>query len=135
MGQSTPNGFFSGDSYDVGESVEYYVSNDYVQPGDYDVFVEYYKDGKTGKGANVEFWYLDPDVGDWRMIGPTFLDLSSPYLGDFSDITSLDELNGYSNYWYAGAITRAIPEEGTVTINAGRRNVTFHMTQKSRRPN
>ncbi|MFZ2631311.1 MAG: clostripain-related cysteine peptidase [Desulfosalsimonadaceae bacterium] len=134
MGQTTPNGFFSGDSYDVGESVEYYVSNDYVQPGDYDVFVEYYKDGKSGTFANVEFWYLDPDAGDWQMIGPVMMDLSNAYLGDFSDITSLDELNGYSNYWYAGALTRAIPEEGTVTINTGRRKVTFHMTPKKRAP-
>ena len=134
MGQTTPNGFFSGDSYDVGESVEYYVSNDYVQPGDYDVFVEYYKDGKTGTFANVEFWYLDPDAGDWQMMGPVMMDLSNAYLGDFSDITSLDELNGYSNYWYAGALTRSMPEEGTVTINAGRRKVTFHMTPKKRAP-
>jgi hypothetical protein len=134
MGQTTPNGFFSGDSYDVGESVEYYVSNDYVQPGDYDVFVEYYKDGKTGKNANVEFWYLDPDVGDWQTIGPYVLDLSNAYLGDFSDITSLDELNGFSNYWYAGALTRAVPEEGVVTINAGQRKITFHATPKKRAP-
>ncbi|MDO9263302.1 MAG: clostripain-related cysteine peptidase [Desulfosalsimonadaceae bacterium] len=134
LGQTTPNGFFSGDSYDVGESVEYYVSNDYVQPGDYDVFVEYYKNGKSGTFANVEFWYLDPDAGDWQMIGPVMMDLSNAYLGDFSDITSLDELNGYSNYWYAGALTRAMPEEGTVTINAGRRKVTFHLTPKKRAP-
>ncbi len=134
MGQTTPNGFFSGDSYDAGESVEYYVSNDYVQPGDYDVFVEYFKDGKSGAGTNVMFYYLDPDVGDWQEMGPVFLDLSSPYLGDFSDITSLNDLNGFSNYWYAGAITRAMPEQGTVTLNAGRRKVTFHMTPKKRAP-
>ena len=109
MGQTTPNGFFSGDSYDVGESVEYYVSNDYVQPGDYDVFVEYFKDGKTGTFANVEFWYLDPDVGRLADDRPCMLDLSNAYLGDFSDIDSLDELNGFSNYWYAGALTRAHP--------------------------
>jgi hypothetical protein len=134
MGQTTPNGFFSGDSYDMGESVEYYVSNDYVQPGDYDVFVEYYKDGKTGTFANVEFWYLDPDVGDWQTIGPYMLDLSNAYLGDFSDIDSLDELNGFSNYWYAGALTRAMPEQRSVTINAGQRKVTFHLTPKKRVP-
>lgn len=134
MGQTTPNGYFSGDSYDVGESVEYYVSNDYVQPGDYDVFVEYYKDGKTGKNASVEFWYLDPDAGDWQVLGPVTLDLGNPYLGDFSDITSLDELNGFSNYWYAGALTRAVPEQGSVTVNAGRRTITFHLTPKKRAP-
>jgi len=134
MGQTTPNGFFSADSYDVGESVEYYVSNDYVQPGAYDVFVEYFKDGKTGKKAKVELWYLDPDVGEWQMLGPEFLDLRFPYLGDFSDIDSLEELNAFSNYWYAGALTRAVPEEGTVTINAGQRKVTFHMAPKKRAP-
>lgn len=134
MGQTTPNGFFSGDSYDVGESVEYYMSNDYVQPGDYDVFVEYYKDGGSGKGANVEFWYLDTDEEDWRVMGPEYLDLSSPYEGDFSDIDSLDELDGYSNFWYPGTLTRAFPEEGTVSINTGRRTINFHMKPKKRAP-
>ena len=134
MGQTTPNGYFSADSYEVGESVEYYVSNDYVEPGVYDVFVEYYSDGWTGQGANVEFWYLDPDVGDWQMLGPVWLDLSAPYLGDFSDIESLYELNAYSNYWYAGALTRAVPEEGTVMLNTGQRQVTFHVVPKKRVP-
>ncbi len=134
MGQTTPNGYFSADSYEVGESVEYYVSNDYVQPGAYDVFVEYYSNGLIGQGANVEFWYLDPDVGDWQMLGPVWLDLSAPYLGDFSDIGSLYELNAYSNYWYAGALTRAMPEAGTVTLNSGQRQVSFHMTPKKRVP-
>ena len=134
MGQTTPNGYFSADSYEVGESVEYYVSNDYVEPGAYDVFVEYYSDGLTGQGANVEFWYLDPDVGDWDMLGPVWLDLSDPYLGDFSDIETLNELNAFSNYWYAGALTRAVPEAGTVTLNAGQRRVNFHITPKKRIP-
>jgi len=134
MGQTTPNGYFSADSFDVGESVEYYVSNDYVQPGDYDVFIEYFDDGESSSGANVEFWYLDPDADDWQMIGPVWLDLSNAYLGDFSDITSIEDLNAYSNYWYTGYLTRAMPEEGTVTLNAGRRKVTFHITPKKRAP-
>jgi len=134
MGQTTPNGYFSADSLDVNESVEYYVSNDYVQPGAYDVFVEYYKDGQYSSGANVEFWYLDPDVGDWEMEGRLWLDLSAPYLGDFSDIDSLYDLNAFSNYWYTGAMIRAMPEEGTVTINAGRRQVNFHLRPKKRAP-
>jgi len=134
MGQTTPNGYFSADSLDVEESVEYYVSNDYVQPGDYHVWVEYYSDGLTGEGANVEFWYLDPDVGDWQMLGPVWLDLSAPCLGGLSDIDSFDDLNACSNYWYTGDLTRAMPEEGTVTINTGRRQVNFHVRPKKRAP-
>jgi len=134
MGQTTPNGYFSADSLAVNESVEYYVSNDYVQPGDYDVLVEYYDNGPTGAGANVEFWFFDPDVGDWQMLGPVWLDLSNPYTGDFTDIYSLYDLNAFSNYWYAGALTRAIPQEGTVTLNSGRRQVNFRVLPKKIAP-
>ena len=134
MGQATPNGYFSADSYDSGESVEYYVSNDYVQPGDYDVFVLYYEDGQNDSDAYVGFSYFDPDFGEWQELNPVLLDLSDPYEGDFSDIDSLADLNAYSNYWYAGAISRAMPEEGTVVLNAGRRNVNFHIIKKKRAP-
>ncbi|MEW6077719.1 MAG: clostripain-related cysteine peptidase [Thermodesulfobacteriota bacterium] len=134
MGQTTPNGFFSADSYDVGVSEEYYVANDYVLPGQYDVFIEYFKDGANSRGANVEFWYLDPDVGEWQMTGPIWMDLSNPYTGDFSDLDSLLDLNDYSNFWYTWTFDRAMPEEGGVTINAGGRQVTFHIPPKKRAP-
>ncbi|MBN1848336.1 MAG: hypothetical protein JW932_07100 [Deltaproteobacteria bacterium] len=132
MGQTTPNGYFSGDSYDTGESVEYYVANDYVQPGDYDIFIEYYSDGLTSNGANVSFWYYDPNTAnDWQELGTVWLDLSDPYPGDTIPYP-LNGLNAYSNYWYTGALTRAISEDGTVVINADRREVTIHLKHKKR---
>ncbi|MDY0361979.1 MAG: clostripain-related cysteine peptidase [Desulforegulaceae bacterium] len=133
MGQTTPNGYFSGDSYDTGESVEYYVANDYVQPGEYDVFVEYFEDGFYWQGANAIFWYYDPDVGEWEKIGPVYLDLSLP-LNDFSSIESLNDLDNYSNYWYAGFLSRAVPQEKKITINSGKRKITVNIRSKKRAP-
>ena len=70
-GQTTPNGYFSGDSSTTNVSAEYYVSNDYVESGPYDAFIYYYADGPTSTNANVTFWYLDLAVDNlWHSIGP-----------------------------------------------------------------
>lgn len=121
MGQTTFNGYFSGDSYDTGYSEEYYSANDYVQPGSYDVFIEYWDDGRTSKSANVTFWVYDPAVSDeWENYGAKKLDFSN--WGIFDEVQTFDELNGYSNFWYPGWIDRAMPKGGVV-LNVGTRSL------------
>jgi len=132
MGQTTPNGYFSPDSYDSDQSVEYYVANDYVQPGDYDVIINYYSDGSSSSGANVDFWFYDPTSGnDWQYYDMRWMDLSNPYTSDTIPYPP-DILNSYSDYWFPGSLSRAMPEDGTVVINAGRRTVTVHLKPKKR---
>jgi len=129
-GQTTPNGYFSGDSFDTGYSEEYYSANDYVKPGPYDVFVEYWEDGKIYNYANISFSIYDPDPvdgtnGEWLKLDPVRLDLSDP--GDFDEITSafgFVGLNLYtSNFWYPWWLDRARPQEGAVEINIGSRPI------------
>jgi hypothetical protein len=54
-GQTTPNGFFSGDSSVTGISAEYYIANPYVQEGQYDAIVNYYDDGLFYNYATVRY--------------------------------------------------------------------------------
>lgn len=122
-GQTSPNGNFSGDSYDTGYTEEYYMANDYVQSGYYDVFIEYYGNGAQLSYADVTFWFLDPDTtnGQWESMGPVNLDFSDPE--DFNNIPTFDDLNNYSNFWYPGWIERTNPQAGTATINTGSRQI------------
>jgi len=127
-GQTTPNGFMSGDSADTGVNEEYYAANDYVQPGNYDAFVYYFKDGPVWNYAPVTFWYFDPAVSnDWQSLGTFNLDNSNPYLGDFTDLSSPNDLNNYSDWWYPGFVTRATKDTRSLKLNAGERifNITF----------
>jgi hypothetical protein len=100
MGQTTPNGTFSADSIVTGTSSEYYVANDYVEPGYYDVIINYYENGSTADYANVIFHYYIPgDSEGWRSVGPLMMDLSDPYVDE--EITYPPfALNNYSDYWY-----------------------------------
>jgi hypothetical protein len=122
-GQTSPNGFFSGDSNNTGHTEEYYMANDYVQSGDYNIFIEYYSNGSQDSYADVTFSVLDPAVtnGQWQRHGPTNLDLSNP--GDFNAISTFEELNNYSNFWYPWFVERVNPQGGTATINTGTREI------------
>lgn len=137
MGQTTPNGFFSGDSSATGFPEEYYVANDYVEAGDYDVILNYFEDG-TSAFANVTLWYIDPANGvtDWTKLTdtPVQLDLSAPYAGDFNDLASLEDLNAYSDWWYPGTITKSASRYEAVRLNAGARTVHFRFHRKKTKP-
>jgi len=134
MGQTTPNGFFSGDSANTGLSEEYYSANDYVQPGDYDVIINYHQDGLFSNSANVTFWYYEPQSSsDWQSAGPFQLDLNQE-LGNFDNITDLEQLNGYSDWWYPGNLSRAAAVARPVRINAGDRAITLRFQQKKSAP-
>ncbi|PLX76140.1 MAG: hypothetical protein C0614_10370 [Desulfuromonas sp.] len=134
-GQTTPNGFMSGDSADTGVNEEYYAANDYVQPGDYDAFVFYYADGPVWSYAPVTFWLFDPAVSDdWQSLGTFNLDNSNPYLGDFTDLSSPNDLNNYSDWWYPGFITRAAKDSRALKLNAGGRTFNIQFKKKKKRP-
>lgn len=138
MGQTTPNGYFSGDSYETGYSEEYYIANDYVEEGTYDVLINYTEDG-TENYANIELWYIDPanGVNDWVLFTeqPVMLNLSSPYTGDFTDINTLDDLNAYSDWWYPAKITRASPgQHDYISLNSGGRTINFRIHTKKVKP-
>jgi hypothetical protein len=117
-GQSTANGFFSGDSADTGFSEEYYSANDYVNPGDYNVFIWYWDDGPSNDFANVTFWVLDGDAtgGEWQSYGPVQLDLSNE--GVYDDIPTYEALNDFSNFWYPWWASRAFSQLGGVSVNS-----------------
>lgn len=120
MGQASPNGTFSGDSYDTGESVEYYLANAYVRPGAYDFLAEYYGDGPTDTFADVYLYFVWPGEGitEWTQLGePTHMDLSN-YLGHLDALGSLNnisEVNQYSDWtWFGWLDPTPTGEEGRI---------------------
>jgi len=131
MGKTTPNGFFSGDSYETGISEEFYVAKDYVEAGDYDVIINYFEDG-VSKDARVTFWWIDPsnNVTQWQKVGPVLMNLMHAYNGDFSDITLLSQLNAYNNWWYTGSWTRSVFTRLTV----GERVINIRFVGKKTKP-
>lgn len=134
MGKTTPNGYFSGDSVSTNYPEEYYVANDYVDAGDYDVLINYYQDN-TSTHANVTMWYIDPSQGveEWTQVaGPEPMDLSDPYP---SNIINLNDINSYSDWWIAGELTRVLRQENGIRINSGERNINIHIQRKKVKPN
>jgi hypothetical protein len=105
QGQTTPNGYFSQDSADSGDSSEYYQANQQVETGHYDFIVRYYEDGATCNQAEVELFFNDVSKGT------AIMDLSNTYSGsgdsyNCDDILSLSNwlkcMSNYSDYVYLG---------------------------------
>ena len=136
MGQTTPNGYFSADSIDSGNSEEYYAAGDYVEAGDYDVLINFYdsNDSSVADSANVQLWYLDPEnnVNEWTQVGSSVtMDLSNPYP---SNTLYLNELNNYSDWWYPGNVTREIADGQSIRLLAGERTITITIQGKKAKP-
>lgn len=132
MGPTSPNGYFSGDSTTTGVSEEYYVANDYVEEGQYDVIINYFANGSSKK-ANASLYYIDPKYGvnDFTLLKTVPMDLTAPYTGDFSDLTDINDLNAYSDWWYPSYIVRALPDRyQSVRINSGQRSIKFQIKRK-----
>ncbi|MCK9420855.1 MAG: clostripain-related cysteine peptidase [Nitrospirae bacterium] len=109
MGQTSPNGFFSADSAASGKSEEYYLANEQVLAGEYYFLVNYYADGATCTKAKVHIYLYDPaSLGDsnWHEAtsAPVSLDLSSPWTNQ--PLTSIADLNNYSDWWVPFYITK-----------------------------
>jgi hypothetical protein len=111
MGQTTPNGFFSLDSYDSGVSEEYYLANAQVVSGDYYFLINYYAHGATCTEAKARLYIYDPanfldtdwheatvaELGPLTDPSPQLLDLSSPWTGQ--PLGTPFDLNNYSDWW------------------------------------
>jgi hypothetical protein len=110
-GQATPNGYFSGDSRSTGETMEYYVANEYAQAGVYDFLVEYFEDGDEADFADVTMRVVWPDAGidEWAELGTARLDLSNRFgtVYDLGALGSLDELIPFSDWWHPGQLEAA----------------------------
>jgi len=108
MGQTTPNGFFSQDSYDSGITKEYYLANDQIYQGDYFFVVNYWLDGQC-TSATARLFILAPGGSDWVELtsqntgitmqwpSPHVVNLANSYPG--SGCSQLSCLNNYSDYW------------------------------------
>ncbi|MBU0675040.1 MAG: hypothetical protein KJ950_10390 [Proteobacteria bacterium] len=135
MGQTTPNGYFSGDSYDTGVSEEYYAANNYIERGQYDFLINYYTDGPVYNYADVTLWFMDATGdGQWHDYGPVRLDLSAAYVGDFSDLSTMNDLNNFSDWWYPYYTTRMAEQLQPVSINTGGRDLKITFKPKKRKP-
>jgi len=134
MGQTTPNGYFSADSIDSGYSEEYYVANNYVEAGDYDILINYYGNGSTDY-ANVSLWYLDPNnnVTEWQQIGSTMhMDLSNAY--PYDTLYLNNDLNNYSDWQYPYYTTRELTDDNTIRLLSADRNITITINRKKAKP-
>jgi hypothetical protein len=133
MGQATPNGFFSGDSTETGLSEEYYVANNYVQTGTYDILINYFDDGPTTSWANIYFSYFDPRVdSEWQTYGPIPLSLTPP-LANLDTIDLLEELNSYNDWWYPYQISRTGPGS-TSSLQLGTKTLNLRIARKKTVP-
>ncbi len=121
MGQTSPNGFFSQDSSVSGKSEEYYLANDQVLAGDYYFLVNEYASGPTCTTALARLYMYDPaNLGDsnWHEANtaglgvtlqypsPIMLNLSTPWQGQ--TLTTVADLNNYSDWWVPFSITKAL---------------------------
>ncbi len=118
MGQSSPNGFFSQDSADSGESQEFYLAKSQVYPGDYQFVVNYYADGASCSQARAHLLLFDPADQQWHELtsqyvgfamdspSPQIMDLSNQYTsgcGD-DDLACYDQ---YSDWWIPDVVYEA----------------------------
>lgn len=134
MGQTTPNGFFSGDSTETGLSEEYYVANNYVQTGTYDILINYFSDGLVANWANIYLSSFDPRVDNaWQTYGPIQLSLTPP-LANLDTINTLEELNFYNDWWYPYQISRTLPDS-TSSLQLGNKKLNIRIARKKTAPN
>jgi hypothetical protein len=118
MGQSSPNGFFSQDSADSGESEEFYVAKSQVYPGDYQFVVNYYADGASCSQARAHLKLFDPADQQWHELtsqyvgfpmdspSPQIMDLSNSYTSGCNedDLACYDQ---YSDWWAPDVVYQA----------------------------
>ncbi len=103
ISQSTPNGFFSPDSFDIGMPYEMYGAKQNVVAGDYIVLANYYADGFWDNYANVLIGYMNPGDAFWQLIpGASSKTMSffnpAPQIWDDAAIYGI--INGfYSDWW------------------------------------
>ncbi len=116
--QSGDNGTCSSDSHYSGDSFEYYESFEDVEPGSYDVFINYYESGSDSPiPTTVSCLIRDPSQGmnEYTRTAQQGMDISNPLpdngtIDDGDRNSILDNL--YSDWWYAGSIVRSASDGG-----------------------
>ncbi len=93
-------------------SLEYYVADENVETGAYDIWVRFYGDDPSLSGPTTVSWYiLDPvnGINEYTLEAQTVMDLEnqvpSGWSGSETEMRSLMN-NEYSNWWYAGTLAR-----------------------------
>ncbi len=121
-GPTSPNGFSSQDSYYSGESIEYYAAAETVEKGYYDVFVNYYEDGPSGKTPTIASIYIkDPANGINEFPDqPQYqreMDLSNTVPGDYEGVWDDIMNNVYTDWWWPHSLTRSLNGEASIALN------------------
>lgn len=116
-GSTSENAFSSADSWTSGKTAEYYVANDQLFSGQYDVFATYagcHKGYTTCGNTTVQVYRLDPKKGDtdWVLIGTRVMSATPalPALPDdatWGDLLSLIGSNRYADWYYPGSVQRS----------------------------
>jgi hypothetical protein len=108
MGTTTPNGFFTADSAESGETFECYGADSQVESGLYDVFVNYF-DGLGSTTVSVSSDINSP--GTLTLESEVVMNQTAPApsgtnpVDDYGTLTS--DPRPYSDWYYAGSTTRS----------------------------
>lgn len=120
-GPTTPNGTFTPDSFDSGQTYETYIANDTSQAGTYTVLVNYYSNGPTCARATPNVYLYDPIDGynEFTLIASDVMDLTNPYPLNVTcpDLLCLDS---FSDWWWVGDLARDGSGRSGFSKGAGR---------------
>jgi len=105
------NGVFSQDSAVSGLSEEYYEAFEDVEQGEYNIYIDYYKDGpNTDTTTTVSYYLMDPESGinTYTLQAQRSMDLSNPIpYSQEQAITENTLSNVYSDWWRPSNISRS----------------------------
>jgi hypothetical protein len=111
LGSVSPNGTFSSDSYDAGVNFEGYLSNRYVQVGDYKVYAHLWTDPQDFEPLYDLAYRYDQSLDFSLLYNPNFHRLSMviPVENDPSPTLGEAEAGDYTNLEYVGVQTFPAP--------------------------
>lgn len=113
ISQSTPNGAFSPESSEIGESYEMYCAKDRAMAGTYYVLVNYFEDGYMDDYAYVYIFNMDPGDTSWKLIPEPYvkqMHYYNPAPDDWGEPGVIENIiNGYYSDWWLPThyVTRA----------------------------
>lgn len=96
----TPNGHFSADSVNSGESLEYYIANDDIEAGNYHFVVGYYSNGLMCNDA-IAYLYFTPADGETSLVDFEQLNRFNPASNNGCRPDDLLCAVDYSDFWHA----------------------------------
>ncbi len=113
LSQSTPNGYFSPDSFAIDEPYEMYCAKDRVITGAYYVLVNYFRDGFYDDYANVYVLYMDPGDTFWKLIPDPYrrMHCYNPAPDVWTNEVLEGIISGYYSDWWIPAFYRTRANE------------------------